>query len=84
MARDARRALTETAERHAIEVFARNLRALLTQPPLAGQTVLGLDPGFRTGCKAAVVDATGKVLDTTTIYLHHKDQACLLYTSRCV
>ena len=75
VARDARRALTETAERHAIEVFARNLRALLTQPPLAGQTVLGLDPGFRTGCKAAVVDATGKVLNTTTIYLHHKDQA---------
>ena len=75
VARDARRALTDTAERHAIEVFARNLRALLTQPPLAGQTVLGLDPGFRTGCKAAVVDATGKVLNTTTIYLHHKDQA---------
>ena len=75
VARDARRALTDTAERHAIEVFARNLRALLTQPPLAGQTVLGLDPGFRTGCKAAVVDATGKVLDTTTLYLHHKEQA---------
>ncbi len=68
--RDVRRALTETAERHAIAVFARNLRALLTQPPLAGQTVLGLDPGFRTGCKVAVLDPTGHVLDTATIYPH--------------
>ena len=68
--RDARRALTETAARHAIEVFARNLRALLTQPPLAGRTVLGIDPGFRTGCKVAAVDATGKVLETATIYPH--------------
>ncbi len=68
--RDVRRALTETAERHAIAVFARNLRALLTQPPLAGHTVLGIDPGFRTGCKVAVLDPTGKVLDTETIYPH--------------
>jgi len=68
--RDVRRALAETAERHAIEVFARNLRALLTQPPLAGHTVLGLDPGYRTGCKAAVMDATGRVLETVTIYPH--------------
>ena len=68
--RDARKALTETAERHAIDVFARNLRALLTQPPLAGHTALGIDPGFRTGCKAAVIDPTGKVLDTATIYPH--------------
>jgi len=68
--RDVRRALTETAARHAIEVFARNMRALLTQPPLAGHTVLGLDPGYRTGCKVAVMDATGKVLTTTTIYPH--------------
>ena len=68
--RDVRRALTETAEQHAIEVFARNLRALLTQPPLAGHTVLGIDPGFRTGCKVAVLDPTGKVLDTATIYPH--------------
>jgi len=68
--RDARRALSETAERHAIEVFARNLRALLTQSPLAGRTVLGIDPGFRTGCKVAVVDATGKVVETGTIYPH--------------
>jgi len=68
--RDARRALSEQAEAHAISVFARNLRALLSRPPLAGHTVMGIDPGFRTGCKAAVVDPTGKVLDTTTIYPH--------------
>jgi len=68
--RDVRRALTETAERHAIDVFARNLRALLTQPPLAGQVVLGIDPGFRTGCKVAVLSPTGRVLDTATIYPH--------------
>lgn len=68
--RDVRRHLTWEAEKHAITVFAQNLRALLTQPPLAGQTVLGLDPGFRTGCKVAVIDPTGKVLDTTTIYPH--------------
>lgn len=53
--RDVRRALTETAEKHAISVFAANLRALLSQPPLAGYTVLGIDPGFRTGCKVVVV-----------------------------
>ncbi len=63
--RDVRRALSETAERH-----AGNLRALLTQPPLAGHVVLGIDPGYRTGCKAAVIDATGKVLETATIYPH--------------
>jgi uncharacterized protein len=68
--RDVRRLLTEQGEVHAIEVFARNLRGLLNQPPLAGHTVLGLDPGFRTGCKIAVVDPTGKVLDTATIYPH--------------
>ncbi len=68
--RDVRRTLSEQAEAHAIQVFARNLRALLSQPPLAGRTVLGLDPGFRTGSKAAVVDATGKALDTATIYPH--------------
>jgi uncharacterized protein len=68
--RDVRRALTEQAEMHAIVVFGSNLRALLSQPPLAGQVVLGIDPGFRTGCKVAVVDATGKVLDTGTIYPH--------------
>lgn len=66
--RDIRRRLSEKAEAEAIEVFARNLRALLLQPPLSGHTVLGLDPGFRTGCKAAVVDPTGKPLATATIY----------------
>ncbi len=66
--REVRRTLTELADEHAIGVFARNLKALLLQPPLKGQTVLGIDPGYRTGCKVAVVDATGKVLDTTTIY----------------
>jgi uncharacterized protein len=68
--RDVRRELTITSETHAIKVFAANLRALLGQPPLAGQTVLGLDPGFRTGTKLAVVSPTGKLLDTGTIYPH--------------
>jgi len=68
--RDVRRRLSETAGAHAIRVFADNLRGLLLVPPIAGQVVLGLDPGFRTGCKVAVVDATGKLLDTTTIYPH--------------
>jgi protein Tex len=68
--RDIRRHLTEIAESHAISVFADNLRALLTQPPLADQIVLGIDPGFRTGSKVAVVDATGRVLDTATIFPH--------------
>ncbi len=68
--RDVRRELTEKAETQAINVFASNLRALLTQPPLSGYTVMGIDPGFRTGSKIAVVDPTGKVLDTGTIYPH--------------
>ncbi|HZW04837.1 MAG TPA: Tex family protein, partial [Anaerolineaceae bacterium] len=68
--RDVRRELTEAAEAHAIQVFASNLQALLGQPPLAGHTVLGIDPGFRTGCKVAVVDPTGKLLETATIYPH--------------
>ena len=68
--RDVRRSLSETADQHAIQVFASNLRALLSQPPMLGQVVLGVDPGFRTGCKIAVVDATGKVLATDTIYPH--------------
>ncbi|HNT55244.1 MAG TPA: Tex family protein, partial [Anaerolineaceae bacterium] len=80
--RDVRRQLTETAGLHAINIFATNLRALLLQPPLAGHTVLGLDPGFRTGCKVAVVDPTGKLLDTTTIYPHEpqKQAAAALET----
>jgi len=66
--RELRSRLTEFADAHAIEVFATNLRSLLLQPPLRDQTVLGIDPGYRTGCKVAVVDPTGKVLATTTIY----------------
>jgi len=68
--RDIRRTLTEEAEKHAIGVFGTNLRNLLTQPPLANHTVLGIDPGYRTGCKIAIVDSTGKLLDTATIYPH--------------
>jgi len=68
--RDVRAALSEQAESHAIRVFAANLRGLLTQPPLTGHVVMGIDPGYRTGCKIAIVDASGKVLDTTTIYPH--------------
>ena len=66
--REIRSDLTEKAEDGAIEVFGKNLQQLLMQPPIVGQTVLGWDPAFRTGCKLAVVDATGKVLDTTVIY----------------
>jgi uncharacterized protein len=65
-----RRELTEKAEAHAIRVFADNLRGLLSQPPLTGQTILALDPGFRTGCKVAVIDPTGKVLDSGAVYPH--------------
>ncbi|PKN84588.1 MAG: RNA-binding transcriptional accessory protein [Chloroflexi bacterium HGW-Chloroflexi-8] len=68
--RDVRRALTEAAELHAILVFATNLKGLLNQPPLVGYTVLAIDPGFRTGSKVAVMDPTGKILDTVTIYPH--------------
>ena len=66
--REIRNMLTEKAEDGAIRVFGKNLEQLLMQPPIAGQVVLGWDPAFRTGCKLAVVDATGKVLDTTVIY----------------
>ena len=66
--REIRSALTEAAEDGAIHVFGKNLEQLLMQPPIAGQTVLGWDPAFRTGCKLAVVDPTGKVLDTTVVY----------------
>ena len=66
--REIRNDLTETAEDGAIKVFGKNLEQLLMQPPIAGQVVLGWDPAFRTGCKIAVVDPTGKVLDTTVIY----------------
>ena len=66
--REIRNDLTEKAEDGAISVFGKNLEQLLMQPPIAGQVVLGWDPAFRTGCKLAVVDATGKVLDTTVVY----------------
>ena len=66
--REIRSALTETAEAGAIKVFGKNLKQLLMQPPVAGRVVLGWDPAFRTGCKLAVVDPTGKVLDTKVIY----------------
>ena len=66
--RDIRNELTEKAEDGAITVFGKNLEQLLMQPPIAGKVVLGWDPAFRTGCKLAVVDATGKVLDTKVIY----------------
>lgn len=66
--REIRSELTERAETGAIQVFGKNLTQLLMQPPITGQVVLGWDPAFRTGCKLAVVDATGKVLDTTVIY----------------
>ncbi len=68
--RDVRREKGESADNHAIQVFANNLRALLGQPPLANRVLMGIDPGYRTGCKVAVVDATGKLLDTATIYPH--------------
>ena len=68
--RESRAALTESAETHAIEIFAANLRPLLLQPPLKGRKIMGIDPGFRTGCKVAVVDETGRYLEGTTIYPH--------------
>ena len=66
--REIRNSLTEKAEDGAIKVFGKNLEQLLMQPPIANQVVLGWDPAFRTGCKLAVVDTTGKVLDTTVIF----------------
>ncbi len=73
--RDLRSELTERAEEHALTVFAANLRGLLLQPPLRGKIVMGLDPGYRTGCKVALVDATGKYLEGGVAYLHQPDQA---------
>jgi uncharacterized protein len=68
--RDLRSTQTEQADDHGIQVFSANLRKLLLQPPLRGRVVMGIDPGYRTGCKVAVVDPTGKVLGTETIYAH--------------
>ena len=68
--REVRKMLTDKADEHAIEVFARNLRALLLTPPLRDRMIMGIDPGFRTGCKVAVIDQTGKYLEGATIYPH--------------
>ena len=80
--REIRNMLTEKAAAGAIKVFALNTKELLLQPPVKGKTVIGLDPGYRTGCKVAVVDKTGKVLDTGVIYVTHsaaqRDQAKVL------
>lgn len=71
--REIRNQLTETAQTQAIHVFASNLKQLLLQAPLAGYTVMGLDPGYRTGCKIAIVDATGQVLDHGVLYITMSD-----------
>lgn len=75
MEREVRVELTRRAEEHAIQIFATNLRNLLLQPPLRGKKVLGIDPGYRTGCKLAVVDENGKYLESDTMYLHQADHA---------
>lgn len=68
--REIRSDSTSKADEHAIEIFARNLRNVLMQPPIHGATIMGIDPGYRTGCKVAVIDATGKFLEGATIYPH--------------
>ncbi len=68
--REVRAALTEKADEHAIGIFAKNLKNLLLQPPVRGKVIMGIDPGFRTGSKVAVIDPTGKYLEGTTIYPH--------------
>jgi protein Tex len=68
--REIRSELTEVSDEHAIEIFAKNLRNLLLQPPVHGAAIMGIDPGFRTGSKAAIIDHTGKFLDGVTIYPH--------------
>jgi|HigsolmetaAR202D_1030399.scaffolds.fasta_scaffold00045_56 Transcriptional accessory protein len=73
--RDLRQELTERAEEHALMIFSANLRGLLLQPPLRGRIVMGIDPGYRTGCKVAIVDATGKYLQGGVIYLHEPERA---------
>jgi uncharacterized protein len=70
MEREVRRDLSEAAERHAVEVFAKNLRSLLLQPPIAKLVVLAIDPGFKTGCKLAVLDRNGALLDHAVVYPH--------------
>ncbi|MCQ2372837.1 MAG: RNA-binding transcriptional accessory protein [Phascolarctobacterium sp.] len=73
--RELRTQLTETAEKQAIHIFGTNLKQLLLQAPLAGHTVMGLDPGYRTGCKMAIVDATGNILDHGVLYVTHGEKA---------
>lgn len=75
MEREARVELTRQAEEHAITIFAANLRNLLLQPPLRGRKVLGIDPGYRTGCKLTIVDETGKYIESDTMYLHQSERA---------
>jgi len=70
MEREVRRDLTEAAEKHAVEVFARNLRSLLLQPPIPKQVVLAIDPGLRSGCKVSVLDPQGNLLDHAVVYPH--------------
>lgn len=72
--REIRSQLTETAEKQAITLFGSNLKQLLLQAPLAGHTVMGLDPGYRTGCKMAIIDPTGHVLDHGVLYITHGDK----------
>ncbi len=71
--REVRNELTDNAHEQAMQIFRENLKNLLMQPPIRGQIVLGLDPGYRTGCKVGVVDSTGRVLDTGVIYITHSD-----------
>lgn len=86
--REVRSELTEKAEDSAIEVFKKNLKPLLMQPPIKGKTILGYDPGFRTGCKIAVLDDTGKILDTAAVYAtlpkDNKDKAVAELKELCI
>ena len=72
---EVRMELKTRADEEAIAIFGKNLEALLLQPPAGGRTVLGVDPGFRTGCKLAVVSRTGALLATGVVYLHQEDRA---------
>src|SRR5207247_2760427 len=75
MEREVRVELTRKAEEHAINIFAANSRNLLLQPPLRGKKVLGIDPGYRTGCKLTIVDETGKYIKSDTLYLYQSEKA---------
>lgn len=85
--REARSALTDSANEGAIGQFALNLKPLLLQPPVKGHVTMGLDPGYAHGCKVAVIDGTGKVLDTTVVYPtygeHQKREAIAKLTALC-